>query len=151
MKKIFKLICLTSIVLLMSTNEKVSKYAIANDMEIKIVVDEVLVLFNDAKPIIVEERTLVPIRSVFETMEFDIVWDNESSTAVLSKAEDVIKIEIGSENIIVNNDEIVTDVLPQIIAGSLYLPLRPITEAISGKLTWLPETNTIVIDVSNEL
>ena len=44
---------------------------------------KVPVKFTDAKPIIVEGRTLIPIRAVAEAVGYDVGWDGEKSEVIL--------------------------------------------------------------------
>ena len=51
--------------------------AFAND-GISVVIDGVRVAFDDQQPVIVDGRTLVPVRGVFETLGFEVEWEAPS-------------------------------------------------------------------------
>jgi len=58
--------------------------------EISVTVNGERVNFASQQPVIVDGRTLVPVRGVFEMMGFDVDWNQEASQATLTKADDVI-------------------------------------------------------------
>lgn len=81
---------------------------------------------NDA--IIVNDRTLVPVRDVFSDMGFTVEWNEITSTAVLTDRITEIVIPANSESFTANGREIHPDVPQQIINNELYLPLRAVSE-----------------------
>jgi len=52
--------------------------------DITVIVDGQPVFFEDVQPSIVDGRTMVPLRGVFETMGYVVNWDNDTSTAILN-------------------------------------------------------------------
>ena len=55
------------------------------------------IVFEDAKPIIYNDRTLIPIRAVFEKANCYVDWDSKNNMAVIGNEEKVIFISINSE------------------------------------------------------
>jgi len=84
----------------------------------------------DTQAIIVDSRTLVPVRGVFEKLNFDVKWDNEKKTAVLTNGKTTISITNGEKTFTVDGKNIIPDVPQQIIEGRFYLPLRAIVEVL---------------------
>lgn len=103
------------------------------------------------KGIIVEGRTLVPVRGVFEYMGYDVQWDNDTKTATLTngKKETVITFTNGNDTFTVNNTIITPEVPQQIIDGKFMLPLRAIGEAVNAKVGWNNDTKTATINENN--
>lgn len=103
------------------------------------------------KGIIVEGRTLVPVRGVFEYMGYDVQWDNNTKTATLTnkKKETVITLTNGKETFTVNDTIITPEVPQQIIDGKFMLPLRAIGEAVNAKVDWNNDTKTATINENN--
>jgi len=105
---------------------------------ITINVDGQTVHFQDQNPVIVENRTLVPIRGVFEIMDFDIYWDYNNRIVRLTSATHIIVIPADVPHFVVNG-EIVTPEVPQrLINNRLMLPLRAIAEATGATAYWDP-------------
>ena len=103
------------------------------------------------KGVIIDGRTMVPVRGVFEYMGYDVEWDGNTKTATLTntKKETVITLTNGESTFKVNDNEITPDVPQQIIEGKFMLPLRAVGEAIDAKVAWYPETKRVIIDEKN--
>jgi hypothetical protein len=75
-------------------------------------------------PIIKDGRTLVPIRTVMESLGGKLDWDAEKRLVTVNYNGTEIKLIINSKRIIVNGSIVENDVAPLIINGRTYLPLR---------------------------
>ena len=126
-------------------HEKVYNINIA-EREISVVLNNNK-LFFDAKPIMVNNRTLVPMRAIFEAVGAEVDWDNETQT-ITSNAEDVIIImQIGSKSMSKNNEEILLDVEPVVHNSRTMVPVRAITEALGADVKWDNDTRTVIITI----
>lgn len=99
MKKIVFILSLVLLLALSSVN------AFADDVIINI--DSTKVEFNEdlGFPFVDENnRTQVPFRATLEKYGAVVEWDQETSTAIATKDEIVVKVPIG-ENYILKNDE----------------------------------------------
>ena len=47
-------------------------------------------------PVIVEGRTMVPLRAIFESLGADVIWDRETRTVISARNGIVVSLEIGS-------------------------------------------------------
>lgn len=103
------------------------------------------------KGIIVDGRTLVPVRGVFEYMGYDVEWDNSTKTATLTneKKNSVITLTNGESTFNVNDKTITPDVPQQIVDGRFMLPLRAVGEAVDAKVGWNQDTKTATINENN--
>ena len=96
-------------------------------------------------PEIVDGRTLVPLRSIFEAMGVEVEWDNDTRTAVASRDGLTIKIQIGSDKMYKNNEAVPVDVPAQIINGRTMVPVRVISEALGADVVWDGSSNSALI------
>ena len=124
---------------------------------ISVIVNGQEVLFPDQHPVVIDDRTLVPVRGVFEEIGFVVDWDEDTSTALLSDSESVfnITIQIGAPyfSVGVFNPDMPTghanivslDVPAQIIGGRTMLPLRAVLESVGYQLDWDEATRTVNI------
>jgi hypothetical protein len=103
------------------------------------------VQFTDTEPVIINGRTMVPLRGVFEQTGFTVDWDTETSAALLYREGISISVTIGDTFITVNNERIYPDVPPQIINSRFMLPLRTVSEATGDYVDWDEETSTAKI------
>ena len=110
--------------------------------EVNVVVDKTPV---EQKGVIVDNRTLVPVRGVFEKMGYTAEYDAETKTATLKKGSDVLKFTAGENYFTYNDKKIETEVPQQIIEGRFMLPLRAIESVEFVGIKWDGETKTASI------
>ena len=134
----------------------------ANNNNIRVVVNEQEIHFPDQAPVIIDGRTLVPVRGVFEALGWSVEWHYETSSVLMSDSNEFfnIAIEIGADTFSVGvfNPDMpwghaaigVLDVPAQIIGGRTMLPLRAVLESVGYSLDWDETTSTVYI-ISNAL
>ena len=107
-----------------------------------------LLAFSGVQPQLVDGRVLVPVRGVFESMGFDVSWDNSSKTTTLKKEGLTITSQVDMNYMTVNGTQKPLDVKAQIINGNLMLPLRAISEATGAQVNWDSSTSTVSINTN---
>lgn len=113
--------------------------------------DEIVVRVNgkkvsfDAKPMIENNRTLVPIRAIFEALGAEVSW-GKNNTVSAKKDNINIKLEIGSNIMYVEDKKVNLEVPAKIINNRTFVPLRAISEAFLNNVKWNGEYKTIIID-----
>ncbi|MDR2183246.1 MAG: copper amine oxidase N-terminal domain-containing protein, partial [Clostridiales bacterium] len=118
--------------------------AYAND-NIGVTIDGQPVVFAGQPPAIVDGRTLVPVRGVFEQLGFDVNWDGATRRAILTRGGTEVVIPVGSAAFTVNGARHGLDVPAQIIGGSTMLPIRDVLESVGYAVGWDDATRTVVI------
>ena len=103
----------------------------------------------DAQTVIVDSRTLVPVRGVFEELGYTVEWDGETKTASLTGEKTVI-IKSGETTFTVDGATVTPEVPQQIIEGRFMLPLRAVGEAIGAEVDWEAETKTVIITTQRQ-
>ena len=104
----------------------------------------------DMKGVILENRTMVPVRGVMEELGYTVDWDADTKTATLKNDVNTVKITAG-ESVFYLNDTAVTPDVPQtIIEGRFMLPLRAVSEAVGAKVDWDSNTKTAVISTEEK-
>jgi len=76
---------------------------------VKVFVKGKMIAF-DVQPIIVRDRTMVPVRAIAEALGAQIKWDGETQTVTVLKAGKVVLIPIGSARALVDGAEVALDV-----------------------------------------
>jgi hypothetical protein len=104
----------------------------------------------DAPPVIIEGRTLVPIRAVIESLGGTVGWDAGSRTAAISLDGTEVKLVIGKSSALVNGKSTPIDstnpkVVPQVLNGRTMLPLRFVAESLGADVQWQGSTRTITV------
>lgn len=101
--------------------------------------------FPDQNPVTLKGRLLLPARSVFEGMGFDVSWDEEAKATVLSDGEIVLKIKDGDSIFFINENVVVLDVPARLIGGRMMLPLRAISESVGANVATSDELKLVSI------
>lgn len=87
-------------------------------------------------PTIVNDRTLVPVRFITESLGGAVEWNGAAATATLDCDGNIIDVPIGKDKIIVNGEEKSLDVGAQLISDRTMLPLRAIGEALGKEVEY---------------
>ena len=99
----------------------------------------------DSDPVMVNDRTLVPIRAVAEYLGYTVGWDEASQTVTMFNSNNTIKFTIDSTMAVKNGRTFTIDVPAQIIGERTYLPLRAVAEAMDAEVDWNGEINSVEI------
>lgn len=109
---------------------------------ITVIVNGEQVNFKNAQPVIVNGRTLVPMRDIFETLGLVVYWDAETKTVTGKKGITDVSLTIGESKVYLNGKPQAIDVPAQIIDGSTMVPLRVISDSVGCRITWDQNTKT---------
>lgn len=109
---------------------------------------------SQAKPMIEDSRTLVPLRFVSEELGAQVTWNNTDRTVLIEKDKKSVLLKINSRLINHNNgdDYELSDVAPKLLNkdekgnSMTYVPLRLIGNALDIGVEWNGEENTVYID-----
>ncbi len=99
----------------------------------------------DVSPTIIEGRTLVPLRGIFEALGAEVEWDNDTRTVTGRKENAVIVLIIGDRNPTVNGVPVTLDVPGTIVNGRTMVPARFIAESLGARVDWIQSTGTVAI------
>ncbi len=102
-------------------------------------------LVCDQPPVIIEGRTLVPMRAIFEKLGAEVGWDGATSTASGVKDGKTVSFVIGEKFIGINAEKKALDVPAQIINSRTMIPARAVAEAFGCTVDWDGETQTVII------
>ena len=112
--------------------------------EIKVVLDGQPLNF-DVPPQIINGRTLVPLRVIFEALGASVNWNEAAQTVTAVKDNTTVSLRIGSNILTRNGASATLDVPPQIISSRTMVPARAIAEAFGANVEWVGATQTVVI------
>lgn len=91
---------------------------------------------NGTRPVIIDGRTLVPIRAIIETFGGSVAWDGATQTVTLKLKNDTINLVINSTTAWFNGKSTVLDVAPAIINERTMLPIRFVAEKFGLQVDW---------------
>lgn len=121
--------------------------AFANKISIFLDGNEVLC---NPEPIIYEDRTLIPVRAVFEQMGASVSWNNDERSVAVVYRDITIKMTIDSKNATVNGKTFELDVPALILSDRTMIPLRFVGEAIGANVAWNGDLRRIDISSPEE-
>ena len=119
--------------------------------DITVTIDGVKIDFNDVPPQIVEGRTLVPMRKIFESLGAEVTWIDSTRSIVAVKGTTVIGMTIDSDKMTVTNlvtsesKNVILDVPAVIVDSRTMVPARAISESLGLKVEWDNNTRTVKI------
>lgn len=113
------------------------------------------VLEFDTDPIIVNDRTMVPMRTIFEELGAQVDWKSETKTVTgYRKYKDIsymfIKLRIGNEVAYRNGRSFPLDSPPIINDDRTLVPVRFIAESFGIKVDWDDPNKTVLLSYDVE-
>lgn len=154
MKKI--LLIISAILIVFSFETMVSA-----DEDITVTLNNKKIECSD-KPIIVDGRTMVPLRPICDAMneitKCQLIWDSVEETATILTMTTMISMQIDNKWIakkkLTGNGEFIdiqSDVAPILYNDRTYIPLRVIAEAMDAVVGWDETTRTVMIVFDTDL
>ena len=114
---------------------------------ITVILDGEIVVFDVAQPALVNGRTMVPMRKIFEALGATVTWDNNTQTAKAQKGDMTVEISIGSTVMYSNGKAVEIDSPALLLRSRTYVPVRFISNALGVKVDW-DNTKKIVYLIS---
>lgn len=90
----------------------------------------------DVEPRIINDRTMVPMRKIFEALGAIVTWDGATQTVTGKKGDVVVNVSIDSKVLFKNGSPTSLDVAPVLIDGRTLVPLRAVAESFDCKVDW---------------
>ena len=94
---------------------------------------------------IIDSRTMVPLRAIFEALGASVEWDDATKTVTSVKGDTTVKLTIGKAAITVNGADKALDVPAQIVDSRTLVPVRAIAESFGCEVGWDDATKTVTI------
>jgi len=144
--------CLISLILIlcMSFTSLTSQYVIGSvnaansaNIPIKLISDNKII---DTESVVVNERTLIPVRKLLESVGATVEWENSTQRIDLTRNGKKISMHIGSNILITPDGDKEMDIAPILHNGNTtYAPIRAIAEEFGLLTDWDGGTKTILI------
>lgn len=117
------------------------------NQNVTVYLDNQLLQF-DVSPQIINDRTMVPMRVIFEKLGAEVSWDGDTNTAHAYDYDEMkgVSITIGAPHMVDIHNNIIPLDSPAIIQDERTLvPIRAISEAFGCDVQWDGSTNTVKI------
>jgi len=105
----------------------------------------------DVAPQIIDGRTMVPMRTIFEALGAVVSWDSGTQTITATQDDIVIIMQIGSEIIRINGEEIALDVPPVLVGGRTLVPVRAVAEGLDADVEWDGAARAVIITKQEQI
>ncbi len=96
-------------------------------------------------PVILNGRTLVPLRGIFEAMGAEVSYDAQKRTITGIRGDKSLYLTLDSRDAVINGQKVLLDVSPQIISDRAFVPARLIAESLGAAVEWDGAGNRVII------
>jgi len=105
---------------------------------------------HNIKPQIINDKTMVPIRFVSESLGATVTWDDATQTAIIARNNDRIRIIVGSDVMNVGKRKVQLQTPAQLLEDRIYVPLRDVAEGFGIEVFWVDPGLIVVGDGASE-
>mgnify|MGYP005762280363 FL=1 len=102
-------------------------------------------LESETEPQIIEGRTMVPVRAIFEGVGATVDWNADTKTVTGKKGSDTVIMNVGEKAMTVNGEKIDMDGEAMIIDSRAFAPARYVAEAFGYDVSWNGDTKEVII------
>lgn len=99
----------------------------------------------DVQPQLIDNRTMVPLRKIFEAMGAIVDWNNNTQTVTATKGNEKVIATINNKDVYINGETKTLDVPPMVIDDRTLIPVRFVAEAFGANVDWNEATQTVII------
>lgn len=133
-------------VVIFEDNSQLNELKVKPDI-VTVVLDGRNLQFPVQDPVIIDGRTLVPMRTIFEALGAEVEWidDGTTQSIVATTADTTINMAINSKVFTVNGEEKTLDVPPQLINDKTLVPIRAVSESLGCYVGWDGDAKTVLI------
>jgi len=94
------------------------------------------ILNTQVPPVQRNNRTLLPMRDIFEALGASVQWDNATQSINAVQGNNQIWLQIGNRGARVNSDAVQLDQAAFLYQGVTMVPLRFVAEALGAQVAW---------------
>ena len=116
----------------------------AANINLTVKVDGEVMRFPDQKPVVKNNRTLVPVRFVAEELGYKVEWNQSEGAAVIDNGR--IKLYVNTNKAVIDGKEVKLDVKTEVISERTMVPLRFVAENLNCTVDWVPTNSTILVN-----
>lgn len=99
----------------------------------------------ESKAFIINDRTYVPMRDLFESIGASVSWNDESKSATAAFNNSTVSFKIDSNYVTKNGEYYWSDSQCKLVDGKTYVPVRIILELLGFNVIWDEEDKNVNI------
>lgn len=111
----------------------------------RLIVVNYQVVSTDVPPMVVNGRTMVPLRAVSNMLDASVVWDPETNITTIQHTDSLVEINLNTLEVKINGAAVSLEVPVQVVEGRTMVPLRFIAETFRKKVEWDAATSSVFI------
>ncbi len=101
----------------------------------------------DVPPMLENDRTLVPMRAIFEALGAEVSWYPEDRTIVAVRGGTTVFMQVDDWYMSVNDEWIALDAPPRVVNDRTLIPLRAVAEALGAQVGWDEEMQVVTVEL----
>ncbi len=126
----------------------------AEDYVSAVYVDGEAVNFSESYPILINGRTMVPLREMFNIFQFTVSYHEDTYTISLKNDQMNVFFRIGDLRFFIEDDQGIRsrdlDVAPLLRNWRTYVPLRAIAEVMGAEVKWNSVNSSVYIHLPKQ-
>lgn len=100
----------------------------------------------DVPPVMVDNRVMVPIRVIAESLGADVNWNEEKNAVLINSMPGQTGPRESTIKLVVNGLVIKPDVAPVLLNGRTMVPVRWVSEALGLNVQWDQNSYTVIVN-----
>lgn len=100
----------------------------------------------DQEPIEENDRLLVPVRAIFESLGAEVTYDDGDGVITANNGERTVVMQVDNYEMGNGTEVFTLDVAPKLVGDRTMVPLRAVSEAFDCKVEYIENLNRVVID-----
>lgn len=105
----------------------------------------------DVSPQLINNRTMVPMRVIFEALGAAVDWNGDTQTVTAVKDDIVITMQVDNDCMTVGGYAVMLDSPPIVIDNRTLVPVRAVSEAMWADVKWIGFARVVEITTRAEL
>lgn len=118
--------------------------SVSAESEIKVILDGEEIRF-DQPPVIISDRTMVPVRAIYEALGAEVLWDAPTRTASGTKMGVTVAFTIDEPTVVINYTDKAIDAPATIVNDRTLVPVRALAEGFGVDVQWDASARTVTL------
>ena len=102
----------------------------------------------DVSPLLQDNRTLIPIRTLSEELGLEVDWNASTQTATIVDQDLSIQLKVGSNEVTINGEKEKIEVPAMINKERIFVPIRFVMETYGLEVKWDQTSKTVQLQSS---
>ncbi|MDO4562683.1 MAG: stalk domain-containing protein [Clostridia bacterium] len=100
---------------------------------------------SNAEPFIQNDRTMIPMRAIFEALGAIVEWDGETRSISCIRKDTFLDLRIDCDTAYLNDEAVALDSPPILVNDRTFVPLRFVAQSLGATVSWNEATRTAEI------